>query len=309
VPDEIDHGTHVSGTIAADGGFDDKGIYGMAPEADLHEYKVLGFEDLALGIYRAADLGSDIMSMSVGEWYHPGTTNAPEKMAEDYAAANNVLVVAAAGNGLPERPTITSPAKEEGVVAVGALDKAGRSVWWSSPGFNGYEGLKEYVMFAAPGNQVLSTIPTYRDAKQSQDADGIYQDVENFPWYVYWSGTSMATPHISGTAAKILADGLYNGMGISQSNPDYVKGIMQGYARDYPVTEVNLKKGISINAEDYVWDISLMANEYAGSPPGDYYSALLEAIARGDDTMVMPGDPHNNCLAGYGVPRLPVGST
>lgn len=311
---DASHGTHVSGTIAADGGFDGKGIYGMAPEADLHEYKVLGIfggldEEIALGMYRAADLGSDIISMSLGGWYYPGTTDDFTKRAGDYAVANDVLVVAAAGNGLPYYPTIMNPAKNDGVVAVGAIDEAGRSVWWSSPGFNGYDGLEEYVIFAAPGNLVLSTIPTNAEYDISQDADGIYQYAENFPWYAYWAGTSMATPHISGTAAKILADGLYNGMGISQSNSDYVKSIMQGYARDHPVIEANLKNRLSDNAEDYAGDIAYMADEAAGYPPGDYYSALLDAIAKGDDTMVIPGDSHNNCLAGHGVPRLPEGST
>lgn len=98
-------------------------------------------------------------------------------------------------------------------------------------------------------------------------------------------------------------------MGISQSNPNYIKSIMQGYAQDHPVTVVNLKKGLDRNAEDYVMDITLMVDVTAGYPPGDYYSALLEAIARGDSTTIIPGDPHNNCLAGRGVPRLPEGST
>jgi subtilisin family serine protease len=154
---------------------------------------------------------------------------------------------------------------------------------------------------------VLSTIPTYFEYVDSQDADGNYQPIGNYPWYAYWCGTSMATPHISGTAAKILSDGRYNGIGISQSDSDYVKGIMLGYAQNNPVTEVN---GLTDEVlQGSIRRIAGFANKYAGTPPGEYYSAMLDAVVRGDDTMVIPSDPHNNCLAGHGVPRLPEGST
>jgi subtilisin len=70
--DKNGHGTHVAGTIAADGGADGKGIYGVAPEANLFAYKVCGAngscwsDDIADAIRMAADKGANIISISLG---------------------------------------------------------------------------------------------------------------------------------------------------------------------------------------------------------------------------------------------------
>ncbi|MDP3733968.1 MAG: S8 family serine peptidase [Nanoarchaeota archaeon] len=183
--DENGHGTHTAGTVAADAGNDSQGIYGVAPNANLFIYKVCGTQfcwsdDVAAAINYAANQGADIISMSLG-----GSSLATiEKNAIDYAVANDVLVIAAAGNSGPNVDTINYPAAYEKVVAVAALDSSLSVTSWSSRGSNDGDSVIEEreVEIALPGAAVESTWN-----------DGGYRVI---------SGTSMATPHASGLAAR-----------------------------------------------------------------------------------------------------------
>lgn len=183
--DSNGHGTHTAGTIAADAGNDGQGIYGVAPGANLFIYKVCGTQfcwsdDIAAAINYAANQGADIISMSLG-----GSSLATvEKNAIDYAVAHDVLVIAAAGNSGPNLNTISYPAAYEKVVAVAALDRSLSVTSWSSRGINDGDFIIEEreVEVALPGAAVESTWN-----------DGGYRII---------SGTSMATPHASGLAAR-----------------------------------------------------------------------------------------------------------
>lgn len=185
--DRNGHGTHVSGTIAANGGADGKGIFGVAPQANLWMVKVCGSggscwsDDIATAIRYAADQGTNIISMSLG-------SNSESTLIRDaitYAVGKGVLVVAAAGNDGPEDGSIDWPGANAAVVAVGAIDSAEAVASWSSRGVNDGDYVKEAreVEFGAPGVSVLSTW-----------SNGCYATL---------SGTSMATPHVSGLAAKL----------------------------------------------------------------------------------------------------------
>ena len=184
--DVTGHGTHVAGTIAANGGSDGKGIYGVAPEVKLMAIKVCGpggcwADDIAVGIEYATDNGANIISMSLGG----DTQSSLINDAIDYAVANGVLVVAAAGNDGPADGSIDYPGANVKVIAVGAIDLAEAVPGWSSRGINNGDYMIEEreVEFGAPGVSVESTWK-----------DGCYNTI---------SGTSMATPHVAGLAAKL----------------------------------------------------------------------------------------------------------
>jgi subtilisin len=195
------HGTHVAGTILAHGGYDGLGIYGVAPDAKLWAYKVLldsgsGYsDDIATAIRHAADEGTRlgvkvIISMSLGS----STKDTLISSAVDYAYSKGALVVAAAGNSGYNPNTINYPGALVNAVAVAALENVisngnYRVADFSSRGNPATAG--DYVIqerdveVSAPGRNVESTWN-----------DGNYRTI---------SGTSMATPHISGLAAKIWA--------------------------------------------------------------------------------------------------------
>ncbi len=186
--DKNGHGTHVAGIIAADGGSDGLGIYGMAPEANIFAYKVCSnngtcwADDIAVALRTAADNGANIVNLSLG-------SDNPSQLITDatgYAVSKNVLVIAAAGNDGPYVGSIDYPGADANVVAVGAVDKDIKIQDWSSRGIN--STTEPYIVetgdieLAAPGVNVEST---WKDGG-----------------YAILSGTSMATPHVVGLAAK-----------------------------------------------------------------------------------------------------------
>lgn len=182
--DSDGHGTHVAGTILADGGSDGKGIYGVAPGANLLAYKVCGStgcwgDDIAAAIDRAKSKGAYIVSMSL-------SGDSEDILIRDAISRNpGLLYVAAAGNDGPDPGSIDYPAADLRVIAVGAIDVSWSVATFSSRGVNDGDCVIEAreVEFGAPGVNVLSTYKS-----------GLY---------AYASGTSMATPHVSGLAAKM----------------------------------------------------------------------------------------------------------
>jgi len=221
------HGTHVAGTISAMGGTDNLGIYGVAPDATLQIYKVCnnaGFcsgDAISAAITRAADDGANIISMSLGG----SLLSSAEKSALDYATGKDVLIIAAAGNDGPSIDTIGYPAGYNKVVAVAALENQSplRVADFSSRGIattSFDETVDRLVEVAAPGRAIESTW--------------------NNNAYNTISGTSMATPHISGLAAKIwnsiidanndgkVSDDVRHWLQTSAQNYDITSGISAG---------------------------------------------------------------------------------
>lgn len=179
--DESGHGTHVAGTIAATrNGF---GATGVAPDAKILPVRVLGSNGtgstsaVAAGIRYAANLGADIINLSLGGGYS-GAIDA----AIDYARSLGSLIVAAAGNesaAIPSFPARFS-ASDSNVISVGAINSSG-----ALAGFSNDVGGSGAIQVDAPGVGIFSTY-----------VGGGYASL---------SGTSMASPHVAGLAALMLS--------------------------------------------------------------------------------------------------------
>ena len=189
--DDEGHGTHVAGIIGANGG---DSLRGVAPDVKLLAVKVLdatglGYEsDIIAGIdycldpdgNPATDDAVDVINMSLGGTPVPDN---PLDRAVNNATNAGVLSVIAAGNsGALGYGTIGSPGTSKSALTVGACDSLNNIANFSSVGPDPINSLiKPEVV--APGVNILSTV--------------LNNQTES------WSGTSMATPHITGVAALL----------------------------------------------------------------------------------------------------------
>jgi len=193
--DGDDHGTHVSGTIGAKGG-NGAGIAGVNWNVTLIPAKFLGpnggyISDAvdALNYLRDLKVRHGLRIVCASNSWGGGGYSSTMHTAILRAAKEGILFVAAAGNSgsnndaTPFYPagystlvasSTESAASYEAVISVAAIDANGNRPSWSSYGAT-------TVDLGAPGVGVLSTVPT--------DS------------YAYYSGTSMATPHVSGALA------------------------------------------------------------------------------------------------------------
>ena len=173
------HGTHVAGTVAALN--NTTGVIGVAHSASLYAVKVLDstgsgtYSGIIQGIEWAVANDMDVINMSLGG--SSGSTALQQ--ACDNAYNSGVLVVAAAGNSGTKgnRNTIGYPAKYASVMAVGAIDSSNTRASFSSVGTE--------LEVMAPGVGVVSSVPGNK--------------------YASYNGTSMASPHVAGAAALIMA--------------------------------------------------------------------------------------------------------
>jgi len=183
VDDKYGHGTHVAGIAAAvtDNG---KGVAGVGFKSSLMNAKVLNdsgsgnYSWIANGITWAANNGAKVINLSLG-----GTSpSSTLKNAVDYAWSKGCVIVAAAGNDNTNAPLY--PAYYDNCIAVAATDQNDAKASFSNYG--------TWVDIAAPGVDIFSTMPNHKNKI----------GIKN---YGSLSGTSMATPHVSGVAALVWA--------------------------------------------------------------------------------------------------------
>ena len=174
--DDNGHGTHVAGIAAGTG----RGrIYGVAPKAELYAVKVLdkngvGFvSDIVEGIEWCLARGIRILNMSFGLAGESDVLRNAVKQARRRGA----IIVASAGNNGAARKLLDAPARYTETIAVAATTRANRVASFSSRGSG--------IGIAAPGVNILSAW-----------LNGTYRRE---------SGTSMAAPHVTGTAALLRA--------------------------------------------------------------------------------------------------------
>jgi len=171
--DDVGHGTHVSGTIAA--GHNGFGVAGVAPNAKLLAGKVcsrLGCSSLAIinGLNWAIETQVDVVNMSLGG---PVPSRSQMEAAQRVDEAN-ILVVAASGNdGEFEKNRISFPAGYPTVFSVGAITPQFERAPFSQYGPD--------LDIVAPGTEVDSTVPvgTGRSSKVEIIFNGEVQRVNS----------------------------------------------------------------------------------------------------------------------------------
>lgn len=224
--DDHSHGTHCAGIVAADADVS-TGAQGVATNAKVMAVRIIGgdssgfLSNAAIGIKYATDNGAQVLSNSwrvYKDWTSFNTTEenlALLKSAIQYAEDRGVIFVAAAGNEstnndlLPKEEQIF-PVGYNGLshlVGVAATTVSDTMAYWSN-----YGPISTTV--AAPGDNIMSTVPSNGWSSKS--------------------GTSMATPLVSGVIAMGLGMGLNSNQAIdslvttSDAMPNFSSKVKSG---------------------------------------------------------------------------------
>ncbi|MFH1894234.1 MAG: S8 family serine peptidase [Candidatus Zixiibacteriota bacterium] len=213
--DDNGHGTHVAGTVAQTTN-NGVGVTGVAFNCSIMPVKVLDSQgsgylsDVADGIIWAADNGADVINMSLGA----SSTTSTLQNAVQYAYGMGVTIVCAAGNA--GTPVAQYPAAYTECISVSAVRYDKALAYYSSYGST--------IDICAPGGDVTvdQNSDGYGDGVLQQTHDGV--NYSTFSYYFY-QGTSMASPHVAGVAALLLAkDG--------SLTPQQVRDAIEGSAED-----------------------------------------------------------------------------
>jgi subtilisin family serine protease len=253
--DDNGHGSWVAGVVSASRG-DGYGVAGISSariiaEKVLDENGLGSISDLVSGIVHSTDLGVDVLSISLGT-YHYSTSL---ELAVDYAYENGCVIVASAGNDDVRRSRY--PAAFPNVLGVTAtFGEPERISWYSNYG--------PWINLSAPGGQDYNGnhIPDngeYWILSCSDSVDG----------FMYGTGTSASTPHVSGVAA------LLKGVNPSLTNMDLIE----------------ILKETSMDLGEPGWD------EYYGEGRVDAYEAVKMGMIMsvgGDSVLIDLGSDENS---------------
>ena len=206
------HGTHCAGIVAAED--NDIGVIGVAPDADLYALKVFtdagsgSYSDVVSALEWSIDNGMDVISMSIGSKGDPEI----EPWIDKAYGAGIILIGAAGNEGNPtgRGDNVIYPAKYKNVTAVAATDISDNRASFSSTGPD--------VELSAPGVNIYSTVLGEK--------------------YGTKSGTSMACPHVAGTAALVIASGITDVVD--------VRARLQETAEDLGTTGLDTKYGYGL---------------------------------------------------------------
>ncbi|MBQ0961880.1 S8 family serine peptidase [Ideonella sp. 4Y11] len=220
------HGTHVAGTIAAVTN-NASGVAGVAFGAKVQPVRVLGkcggyTSDIADGIIWASGgtvsgvpanaTPARVINMSLGG---SGACSTTTQNAINGARSRGTVVVVAAGNSNANASNF-NPANCAGVITVAAVGRTGARAYYSNYG--------AVVDLAAPGGDMSTgtTNGVYSTLNAGTSTPGADS-------YAYYEGTSMATPHVAGAAALMLAAN-------PALTPDDVEARMKASTRAFPGT-------------------------------------------------------------------------
>lgn len=219
------HGTHVSGTIGAASN-NGSGVAGINWVSKIQPIRVLGkcggyMSDIIDGMKWASGLSvagipanatpSKVINLSLGGY---GSCDATLQAAVNAIVSNGSILVIAAGNNNANAANY-SPGNCANVITVAATNSAGSRSYYSNYGSS--------VEIAAPGGEqyysndpggVLSTLNTGTTTPASDT-------------YIYYQGTSMASPHVAGVVSLMTSVNPY-------LSPDQVRQLLQSTAKAFP---------------------------------------------------------------------------
>ena len=209
--DDNGHGTFVAG-VAAGNGYESSGKYkGIAPEANIIGVKVMDKDgsgnssDIIAGMQWVADHQKEykirVMSLSLGA-KPAGSRLDPLAAAVEGIWKKGIVVVAAAGNSGPKQNTIATPGVSPLIITVGAVDDKRTPEYeddgiaeFSSRGPVNGKQVKPDLVAPGVGITAANTNPDYTGTSRAETLKEPYTRM---------SGTSVATPVVSGAAALLL---------------------------------------------------------------------------------------------------------
>ena len=202
--DDSGHGTHVCGILAGNGKMSSGKYAGIAPGVSLMVVKVLGadgdgsVEQIIQGIYwvlkNRKKYGIRVANLSIGS-KQGISIEKEQKLIEAVESMwdTGIAVVVSAGNQGPGEGTVTIPGNSRKVITVGSMEQTGNRRGNSGRGPTDCCVIKPDVV--APGEKIISC-----DSQYVLDG-GYVKAGKKYPPYTVKSGTSMATPVVSGAAA------------------------------------------------------------------------------------------------------------
>ena len=264
--DNHGHGTHVAGIIGGTGAGSGGKYRGVAPECLYYTAKVLrgdgsgSTSDVMAGVEWAVQQSAQVINLSLGSDGACDGTDALSVLC-DAAVGKGAAMCIAAGNAGPGASTVGSPGCAKTVITIGATTKSDQVASFSSRGPTSDGRVKPDVCF--PGVNIVAC-----------RAAGTAMGTPVNQLYTSASGTSMATPHATGTCALLL-------QAKPGSSPQQIKDLLMNTAKDLGLDPNTQGKGRADAFAAYQSALGQTPPPPAPPEPGPGCWALIKSVLGG----------------------------